>query len=386
MDRVYFDHAATTPVREEVLEAMQPYFSEKYGNASSLHSFGQEAREALETSRATVAKLIGANPEEVIFTGSGTESNNTILKGTAFHKKKGHIITSAIEHPCVLNVCKWLETRGFDVTYLPVNNEGIVSPGDFANAFRNDTIIASVMTANNEIGSIQPIEELQKIASEKGVPFHTDAVQGFGKIPLARTDALTVSAHKLYGPKGVGVLCTKGIDFDPLLHGGGHETGRRSGTENVAGAVGFARAAELAFAEMGKEAKRQTALRDQLIDGLLAIDRTHLNGPREKRLPNNVNVWFEFIEGEALVLMLDGEGIAASTGSACSQKELKASHALLALGLEAHQAHGSLRMTIGRPTTEKEVDYALEKIPPVVQRLRKMSPFKKEYAGFGGEK
>ncbi|MFC2174994.1 cysteine desulfurase family protein [archaeon] len=381
--RVYLDHAATTPVRPEALEAMQPFFSEKYGNASSLHSFGQEAKEALETSRATVAKLVNAAPEQVVFTSSGTESNNTIIKGTAFRAGKGHILTSSIEHPCILNTCKWLETRGFEVTYLPVDTNGIVSPEEFASALRSDTIIASVMAANNEIGTIQPIAELQKIASERGILFHTDAVQTFGKIPLAKTDALTVSSHKLDGPKGVGMLI--GGDFDPLLHGGGHEFNKRSSTENVAGIVGFAKAAELAFAEMGAEAKRQTALRDKLIDSLLTIERTQLNGSREKRLPNNVNVWFEFIEGEALVLMLDADGIAASTGSACSQKELKASHVLLALGLEAHQAHGSLRLTLGRQNTGEEIDYALEKIPPVVQRLRKMSPFKKEYEGFERE-
>ncbi len=380
--KVYLDNAATTAVRPEVLEAMQPFFSKKFGNASSLHSFGQEAKEALEQSRVTIAKLINREPEEIIFTSSGTESNNTILKGTAFKARKGHIITSSIEHPCVLNSCKWLEQRGFEVTYLPVNNEGIVSTEDFAQAIRKNTIIASIMTANNEIGSLQPITEINQIAKENEVLLHTDAVQAFGKIPLPEADSFTVSSHKLYGPKGVGMLV--GGEFEPLLHGGGHESNHRSSTENVAGIVGFAKATELAFAEMTTEAKKETKLRNKLIDGLLQVERSHLNGSRT-RLPNNVNVWFEFIEGEAMVLMLNEEGIACSTGSACSQTHLTASHVLLALGLEAHQAHGSLRLTLGRETTDEQIDFVLDEVPKVVSRLRKLSPFKKQYEGFDRE-
>ena len=381
--KAYLDHAATTPVRPEVMEAMRPFFSERYGNASSLHSFGQEAREAVEDARATVAKLAGFAPGEIIFTGSGTESNNTILKGVASRAGKGHIVTSAIEHPCVMNTCKWLESKGFKVSYLPVDSTGLVSPQDFENSLRKDTILASIMTANNEIGTIEPIKELQTIATKHGVPFHTDAVQGFGKIPLPRADSLTASSHKLYGPKGVGLLAVRGIEFDPLMHGGGHERGLRSGTENVPGIVGFAKAAELAFKEMPRESKRQAALRDRLIEGLLAVERSHLNGHAKLRLPNNANFWFEFIEGEALVLMLDSVGIASSTGSACSQRDLHASHVLLATGLKPHEAHGSLRLTLGRQTTKAEVDYALDVIPRVVSRLRAVSPFKTEYEGFG---
>ncbi len=383
--KIYMDHAATTPLRKEVKKAMEPYFSKKFGNASSLHTRGQEAKDALEESREKVARLLEVDPENLYFTSSGTESNNTILKGTAFKnaekgllsKSKGHIITSKIEHPCIMETCEWLKTQGFDVTYVPVDEDGVIKVDEYKKAFRRDTILASVMYANNEIGTIQPIKELAKIASEKNVPFHTDAVQAYGKIPLNldNVNALTVSSHKLYGPKGVGLLYSD-TEFTPLLHGGGHENGKRAGTENVAGIVGFAKASELAFKEMEREKKRQAKLRDELIDGLLEIDNSMLNGHETKRLPNNVNVSFEYIEGESLVLKLDDEGIEASTGSACSSHKLKPSHVLQAIGLSAEEAHGSLRLTLGKENNEEHVDYVLENTPEVVEELREMSPTK----------
>ncbi len=384
MKRIYLDYAATTPVDPRVLRAMEPFFTKKFGNTMSLHSFGREAKKALEEAREKVASLIKAEAKEVIFTGSATESNNLALKGIAFaNRKKGkHIITSKIEHDCVLNSCRWLEKQGFEVTYLPVDKYGLVNPSDVDAAIRKDTILVSIMHANNEIGTIEPIKEIGKICREHGVYFHTDAAQSYGKIPIdvnkMNIDLLTANAHKVYGPKGVGALYIReGVEIEPLLHGGGHEFGLRSSTVNISGVVGFGAAAEIAKKEMKKEAKRLTKLRDMLIKGVLKIKDSHLNGHPKKRLPNNTNFWFAYIEGEALVLYLDAKGIAASTGSACSSASLEPSHVLLAIGLKPYEAHGSLRLTLGRWTKKEEIKYVLEVLPEVVEKLRKISPFKK---------
>lgn len=383
--KIYLDHAATTPVRQEVLEAMKPYFSEKFGNASSLHQWGQQAKEALEHSRAQIAAVINAKPEEIIFTSGGTESNNFALKGLAFaNPNKKHIITSAIEHHCVLNVCEWLEKLGYSVTYLPVDKYGLVKPEDVENAIRSDTLVVSIMHANNEIGTIEPIAEIGNICREKRVLFHTDACQSFGKVPIdvkkMNADLLSVSSHKLYGPKGVGCLFVRtGVRIEPVAHGGGHEFGKRSGTENVAGIVGFGKAAELAKKEMNSESKQLEKLRDYLIHGILKIPDSQLNGHPAKRLPNNANFWFKYVEGESIVLHLDAKGIAASTGSACSSKSLEPSHVLLAIGLKHEEAHGSLRLTLGKSSTKQQIDYVLKVLPPVIEKLRKISPFKKSY-------
>ncbi len=382
---IYLDHAATTPVRKEVFKAMQPYFSERFGNASSLHQWGQQAKEALEESRNQIASVINSKPEEIVFTSGGTESNNLALKGLAFaNPNKKHIVTSAIEHHCVLSTCEWLEKLGYSITYLPVDKYGLVKPEDVEKAIRSDTLVVSVMHANNEIGTIQPIEEIGKICRSKNVLFHTDAVQSFGKIPIdvekMNIDLLSVSSHKIYGPKGVGCLFVKsGIKIEPLAHGGGHEAGLRSGTENVAGIVGFGKAAELAKKEMTGEAKRLAKLRDYLIHGILQIPDSYLNGHASQRLPNNANFWFKFVEGESIVLHLDAKGVAASTGSACSSKSLEPSHVLLAIGLKHEEAHGSLRLTLGKQTTKQQIDYVLNALPPIIENLREISPFKKSY-------
>jgi len=377
--RVYLDHAATTPVDEEVLEAMQDFFSKKFGNASSLHSWGREAREALEESREKVAKLINADANEIIFTGSGTESDNLAIKGIAYKHGKGHIITSRIEHPAVLETCKYLEKKGFDVTYLPVDKYGLVDPEKVEEAIRDDTILITIMHANNEIGTIEPIEEIGKIAKKHAIPFHTDAVQSVGKIDVdvkkLNVDLLSMSSHKIYGPKGVGALFIKhGIKIEPILHGGGHEYGLRSSTENVVGIVGFAKACELAKKRLHEDAEKMRKLRDKIIKEVLKIEESYLTGHPEKRLPNNASFYFKGIEGESLVLMLDAKGIATSTGSACSSKKLQASHVLLAIGVKPEDAHGSLRVTLGRENNEEEIDYFLEVLPQVVNELRKISP------------
>ncbi|MBW2980764.1 cysteine desulfurase NifS [Candidatus Woesearchaeota archaeon] len=381
MKRIYLDHAATTQTDPEVVKAMEPYFTEKFGNASSLHSFGVEAKEALEESRETVAKLINAKPSEIIFTSCGSESNNLVLKGLMYaNKKKGnHIITSRIEHHAIEETCKHLEKEGFKVTYLPVDNYGMVNPEDVRKAITKDTVLVSIMHANNEIGTIEPIEEIGKICREKKVYFHTDAVQTVGKIPVdvkkLNVDLLSSSAHKLYGPKGVGFLYKKeGISLVPLIHGGGHEAGFRSGTENVAGIVGFAKACELAQKRMDKEISHLKKLSKKLTDGILKIEKSYLNGHPDKRLPGTNSFRFDFIEGESLILRLDMKGIAASTGSACSTKSLEPSHVLTAIGLRHVQAHGSLRLSLGKDNTEKEVDYLLGVLPDIVKDLRKMSP------------
>ena len=378
------DYASTTPVDKRVIKAMEPYFNEKFGNTMSIHSAGRAAKNALEDSREKVASLMNANPKEVIFTGSATEANNFALKGVAFaNKKKGnHIIVSKIEHDCVLNSARWLEKQGFKVTYLDVDKYGLVDPKEVEKAITKDTILVSVMHANNEIGTIEPIEEIGKICRKKGVYFHSDAAQSFGKIPIdvkkMNIDLLTVNAHKMYGPQGVGALYVRsGVVIDPLLHGGGHEFGLRSSTTNVPGVVGFGVAAELRKKEMDKEAKFLTKLRDKLIEGVLKIENSHLNGHPTKRLPNNANFSFDFIEGEALVLHLDMKGIDASTGSACSSSSLEPSHVLTAIGLKHEQAHGSLRLSLGKENTEKDIDYVLKVLPPIVKNLRMISPFKK---------
>lgn len=375
------DHSATTPVAPEVLEAMLPYFRERYGNASSLHEFGREAREAVESARERLASLIGANPEEIYFTSGGTESDNMALKGVALRwRSKGrHIITTSIEHPAVLEVCRALERLGFDVTYVPVDSQGIVDPLDIERSIRDDTILISVMHANNEIGTIQPIERIAEIARSRGILFHTDAVQTVGKIPVnvnrLGVDLLSISSHKFYGPKGVGALYVrKGTKIESITQGGGHERGLRSGTENVPGIVGMGRAAELASEIMESEIERLTALRDRLKAFVLSnIEDSWLNGHPTKRLPSNLNFGFGRVEGESLLLYLDSKGIAVSTGSACSSKKLEPSHVLLALGLEPVRCHGSLRITLGRDNTRDDVDYAGECILEAVRRFREIS-------------
>jgi cysteine desulfurase len=383
MKRVYLDYAATTPVDPRVLEAMKPYHTKEFGNTMSLHRYGQEAKRAVENSREDVAKLMNAKEGEIIFTSSATESNNMVLKGIAFaNRDKGkHIITSKIEHHCILDSAKWLEKQGFEVTYLPVDKYGLVDPAAVENAIRKDTILVSIMHANNEIGTIEPIAEIGRICRNKGVYFHTDAAQSFGKIPIdvdrMNIDMMTVSSHKMYGPKGVGALYLRnGVKIEPLLHGGGHEFGLRSSTVNVAGIVGFAEAVRIAKREMGSDAKKQIKMRDRLIKEILNIENSHLNGHPKKRLPNNTNFWFAFIEGESLVMQLDSHGIAASTGSACSSESLEPSHVLLAIGLKPEEAHGSLRLSLGKYTTKEDINYTLEVLPKIVNRLREISPFK----------
>jgi cysteine desulfurase len=381
--KVYLDYAATTPTDPRVLKEMLPFFNKKFGNTMSLHSFGREAKLATEEAREKVASLMNAESNEIIFTGSATESNNFALKGVAFaNKEKGkHIIVSSIEHHSVLDTAKWLEKQGFEITYLPVDKHGLVDPSELEKSIRKDTILVSIMHANNEIGTIEPIEEIGKICSEHGVYFHTDAAQSYGKIPVdvkkMNVDLLTASAHKIYGPKGVGLLYVrKGVKIEPLLHGGGHEFGLRSSTLNLPGIVGFGAAAEIAKKEMKRDSKRLEKLRKKLEKGVLKIENSHLNGHPEKRLPNVSNFWFDFIEGESLVTALDMKGIAASTGSACSSESLEPSHVLLAIGLKHHQAHGSLRLSLGRWTKKEEIDYVLKVLPEVVENLREISPYK----------
>lgn len=379
MRRIYMDHSATTPVAPEVLEAMLPYFREKYGNASSLHAFGREARDAVESARESLASLIGASPEEIYFTSGGTESDNLALKGVALSGRGRHIITTSIEHPAVLEVCRSLERMGFDVTYVSVDDQGIVDPAEVERAIRDDTVLISVMHANNEIGTIQPVERIAEIASSRDILLHTDAVQTVGKIPVnvddLGVDLLSVSAHKFYGPKGVGALYVrKGTRIESLIQGGGHERGLRSGTENVPGIVGMGRAAELASEIMEKEAERLTVLRDRLKKFVLSnIEDSWLNGHPVKRLPINLNFGFGRVEGESLLLYLDSKGIAVSTGSACSSKKLEPSHVLRAIGLDPVRCHGSLRITLGRDNTQEDVDYAGECIREAVERFRGIS-------------
>ena len=398
MKRIYLDYAATTPVDKSVADAMLPYFSEKFGNTMSLHSFGQEAKAALEESRQQAASLIGANSSEIVFTSSATESNNMVLKGV----NAKHIIISSIEHDCIEETAKHLEKKGLPagrqgvkITRIPVNEHGLVDPEDILRAITKDTGLVSIIHASNEIGTIQPIKEIGKICHacrqagrEKGILFHIDAAQSFGKIPIdvneMNIDLLTASSHKIYGPKGAALLFVKkglpagrqGVKIEPLLHGGGQESGLRSSTVNVAAVVGFGKACEIAKKQMAQDAERQTRLRDKIIKEVLKIDKAFLTGHTEKRLPNNASFYFSFIEGESIILQLDLAGIAASTGSACSSNSLEPSHVLLAIGLKPEQAHGSLRISLGRQTTDEEVDQFLQVLPDIVKKLRKLSPFK----------
>jgi cysteine desulfurase len=376
------DHSATTPVAAEVLEAMLPYFSDKFGNASSLHGFGREAKEALEESRQRVARLLNADPGEIVFTSGGTESDNLALRGIAYKNRNSgrHIITSQIEHPAILETCRSLEKEGFSVTYLPVNRDGLIELSELERAIRPETILISIMHANNEVGTIQPLEEIGRLAGEREIYLHTDAVQTVGKIPVdveaMGADLLSLSAHKLYGPKGVGALfIRRGTKIQSLATGGGHERNLRSGTENVAGIVGLARAADLAREEMAEEGQRLVELRDRLADLVLGLVKdAWVNGSREKRLPGSLNFGFSYVEGESLLLYLDSKGIAVSTGSACSSHKLEPSHVLLALGLQPVQCHGSLRITMGRSNSLEQVDYVAECIVEAVERFRMMSP------------
>ena len=382
MERIYLDYAATTPCDPEVLEAMKPYFTEKFGNPSSIHSFGQEAKKGMEDSRQVLADFLGAKPEEIVFTSGGTESNNFAIFGvsSALAKKGNHIITSNIEHHAISEPCKALEKHGCSITYVKVDKNGIVDPQEIKKAITDKTIMISIMQANNEIGVIQPIAEIGKIAKEKGIAFHTDAVQTVGHIPVnvndLNVDLLSLSAHKFYGPKGVGALYVrKGTRINRLLHGGDQEKGRRASTSNVSGIVGLAKAIELCKAKMKEEADLQISLRDNLIKGLLAkIDQCRLNGHPASRLPNNVNMSFEYIEGESMLLNLDMLGIAASTGSACTSSSLEPSHVLLAIGLPHEIAHASLRFSLGRWTRKSDIDYLLDVLPGIIDKLRQMSP------------
>ena len=379
---VYLDYAATTPIDPRVVKSMLPYFTNKFGNPMSLHILGQRAKQALEQSRKIIADLIEANSNEIIFTSSATESNNLAIKGVAFaNKNKGkHIIISQIEHDCVLQSAKYIEKQGFEITRLKNDKYGLVNLEQLKKAIKKNTILVSIMHANNEFGTIQPIAQIGKICKSKNVLFHTDIAQTFGKIPInvnkMNIDLLTASSHKMYGPKGIACLfIRKGVKIEPILHGGGQESGLRSSTSNIAGIVGFAKAVEIAKKEMKAEAQKQVKLRNKLINNILKqIPNSYLNGHPEKRLSNNINLRFDFIEGESIVIRLDLLGIAGSTGSACSSMKLQPSPALLALGLKPHQAHGSLRLSLGKWTTEKEIDYALKVLPKIVKDLRKISP------------
>ncbi|MFH0764380.1 MAG: cysteine desulfurase NifS [Candidatus Omnitrophota bacterium] len=397
MRKVYLDNNATTRMREEVLDAMLPYYRDIYGNASSVHEFGRAARRAIDDARQKVALLLGAaSAEEIIFTSSGTEADNFAVKGVshALKSKGNHIITSSIEHQAVLNVCKFLEKEGYKVTYLKVDKDGIVDLDELKRSITDKTILISIMYANNEIGAVEPVEEIAEIAKEKRVYFHTDAVQAAGKIPFEvknlNIDLLSMSAHKIYGPKGVGALYMKrGTKITPLIQGGHHEMGKRAGTENVAGIVGLGKAAELAKKELPEE-KKMAELRDYLYKGITAkIESVRLNGPSidsghvpsvsrdghpEKRLANTLNVGFKYLEGESIVLNLDMEGIAVSTGSACTSGSLEPSHVLTAMGVDPADTQGSIRFSLGRDNTKEDMDYVLEVLPPIIKRLRDMSP------------
>lgn len=381
MKTIYLDNAATTAVDERVLKAMIPYFNEKYGNASSLHQKGQEAKMALEESREVIAKSINAKADEIIFTSGGTEANNLAIKGLALaYPEKKHIIISKIEHDCVLNACKFLESKGYKINYLNVDKEGFIDLKELEKLITHDTLIVSIIHGNNEIGTIQDLSSIGKLCREKKVFFHTDACQSYTKtfidVKKQNLDLLTLNAHKIHGPKGVGALYIRqGIKIIPIAHGGGHEKNRRSGTENIPGIVGFAEAVKIANKS---DVEKVRKLRDKLIAGLEKISGSKLNGVRgEKRLVNNINFLFENVEGEAVGGYLDAEGIASSTGSACSSKSLEPSHVLLAIGLKPEQAHGSLRLSLSKFNTEEEINKVLEILPKIIERLRKISPFEK---------
>ena len=381
MKPIYLDYAATTPTDKRVVEAMAPYWGEIFGNPASPHAFGQEAHAAVEEARMGIAAFLGAKPAEIVFTSGGTESDNFAIKGVALaNRKRGdHIVTSAIEHHAVLESCHSLKREGFRVTFLPVDGDGLVDPAAVTGAITDKTILVSIMHANNEIGTIQPIAEIGRLVRERGVYFHTDAVQSFGHLPLTaeelQVDLLSASAHKLYGPKGVGMLYVReGTRMVPFMDGGGQEKGRRSSTVNVPGVVGFGKAAALARASLAEEGARIAALRDRFIQGVFArIDGVRLNGHPTRRLPNNINLAVEGVEGEGMVLSLDMLGIACSTGSACSSSSVETSHVLTAIGLPRNFVHGSLRFSLGRFTTEQEIDTVLETLPQVVKRLRSLS-------------
>lgn len=380
--KIYMDNAATTPVREEVLAEVLPYFREYYGNASSVYAIAKESKKALERARKQVADAIGAKPEEIYFTAGGSESDNMALRGVAeaMSAKGNHIITTKIEHHAILHTCEYLEKHGYEVTYLDVDEMGKVRLEELEKAIRPETILISVMFANNEIGTIQPIAEIGALAREKGIYFHTDAVQAVGHVPVdvekMHIDLLSISGHKLGAPKGIGAIyIRKGVKVSPLIFGGAQEKKMRAGTENIPGIVGLGKAAELAVAELEQTRERLTALRDKLIHGILEkIPYSRLNGDPVDRLPGNCNISFAYIEGESMLLLLDALGIAASSGSACTSGSLDPSHVLLAIGLPHEEAHGSLRLTLDRENTEEEVDFVLEKLPGIVQRLRDMSP------------
>lgn len=380
---IYMDYAATTYTKEEVLKEMLPYFTEYYGNPSSIYSIARETKKAIDVARDRVSKALSCGTDEVYFTAGGSEADNWAIKGIAFaHANKGkHIITTKIEHHGLLHTCEWLEKNGFEVTYLDVNEEGFVDLDQLKRSIKDDTILVSVMFANNEIGTIQPIKEIGEICKERKIIFHTDAVQAVGHVEIdvkeLNIDLLSLAGHKIYGPKGVGALyIRKGLKIDNLIHGGGQERARRAGTENVAGIVGLGKAIELATADIKKDSEKLSFLRDKLMSGIVEkIPYTKINGPKgENRLPGNVNISFKFIEGEGILLSLDYEGICASSGSACTSGALDPSHVLLSIGLDHETAHGSLRLSLGDNTTEEEVEYVLEKLPPIIERLRSMSP------------
>jgi cysteine desulfurase len=381
---IYLDHNSTTPLAPQVLEAMLPYLKDKYGNASSIHAKGREAREGVDWARNIVASTLGIAPEDLVFTSGGTEADNFAIKGIALaNSDKGkHIITSKIEHPAVLNTCQFLEKMGYEVIYLGVDKYGRVSPEDVKKAIKENTILVSIMYANNEVGTIQPIAEIAKVTKEKGIPFHTDAVQALGKIAFRvedlGVDLLSVSGHKIYGPKGVGALyIRKGVKIFPHQHGGHHERSLRAGTENVAGIVGFGRAVELMRENFAEKNERIKELRDKLHQGLFKeLDNLHLNGHLDSRLPNTLNLGFEFVEGESLIINFDLKGICASTGSACTSGSLEPSHVLTAMGISPQIAQGAVRFSLGEVNTEEDINYCLEVIPPIVKRLREMSPLK----------
>lgn len=380
--RIYMDNAATTPVRPEVVEAMLPFFTDNFGNSSSVHGFGRKAQQALIDARATMADLLGCTLNEIYFTSCGTESDNWAIRGTAtrLRSKGNHIITSSIEHPAVLNTCKQLEAEGWEVTYLPVDKYGIVSPEDLDKAITDKTILVSIMWANNEIGTVQPIKDLAKVAHDHGVLFHTDAVQAAGAINIkvndVAVDMLSISGHKFNAPKGIGCLyIRKGVRIDNIIYGGHQERGHRPGTENMPYIVGMATALKLAYEEMDAKTEHLTMLRDHIMDRLTAeIPYCFINGHREQRLPNNVNVSFEYIEGESILLFMDAKGFALSSGSACTSASLDPSHVLLATGLLHEQAHGSIRISLGRDNTMEEADYLVDSLKEVVAKLRAMSP------------
>lgn len=382
---IYIDNAATTKLSKKVLNEMMPYLTKNYGNPSSIYSLAQESASAIKKAREKTAKVLGAQPNEIYFTSGGTESDNWAIKGIAdANKEKGrHIITTSIEHHAVLHTCQNLEKQGFAVTYLPVQSNGIISLDDLKRAIRKDTILISIMFANNEIGSIQPIKEIGKIAKEKGIYFHTDAVQAVGHIPIdvneLNIDLLSLSAHKFNGPKGVGALYVRnGTKISNLIHGGAQERKLRAGTENVPGIVGLGKAIEIAIEDMDKKNEYVSNLRDRLINGLLKIPDTILNGDSKLRLPGNVNVCFKYIEGESILLHLDQLGICASSGSACTSASLQPSHVLLAIGLPVEIAHGSLRLTLSNENTQEEVDYVLSQLPSIIEKLRALSPLIKK--------